>query len=141
MLVLAIRVAALVPLIAGLAGAIGGASFLGEVAGPATDSHLRYLSGLLLGLGILAWWCAADLKRRGEVFTILVLIVALGGLARLAGVVGQGRPPMPHLLALGMELGVTPALWLWWRLARGEAETAAGSEARPADLYRWLGGA
>ncbi len=137
MLTLAIRIAALVPLLAGAAGVVSGAAFLGEGSGPATDSHLRYLSGLLLGFGILAWWCAADLKRRGEVFTILVLIVALGGLARLAGVLGHGRPPAPHLLALVMELGVTPALWLWWRLARGGAE----ADPRPADLYRWLGGA
>ena len=141
MLVLAIRVAALVPLVAGLAGVISGTRFLGEVAGPATDSHMRYLSGLLLGIGVLAWWCAADLKRRGEVFTILVLIVALGGVARLAGVLGQGRPPLPHLLALGMELVVTPALWFWWRRARTSQDDANGSEARPADLYRWLGGA
>ncbi|WP_203073562.1 DUF4345 domain-containing protein [Falsiroseomonas ponticola] len=137
MLILAIRIAALVPLIAGAAGVVSGAGFLGEPAGPATDSHLRYLSGLLLGLGILAWWCAADMKRRGGVFTILVLIVALGGLARLMGVLGHGRPPMPHLLALGMELVVTPGLWLWWRASRVEAE----ADPRPADLYRWLGGA
>lgn len=137
MLVLAIRVAALVPLIAGAAGVMSGAAFLGEAAGPATDSHMRYLSGLLLGFGILAWWCSADLKRRGEVFTILVLIVALGGLARLAGVLGHGRPPAPHLLALGMELLVTPGLWLWWRATRAAGE----AEPRPSDLYRWLGGA
>ncbi|MBX9595617.1 MAG: DUF4345 domain-containing protein [Roseomonas sp.] len=138
MLPLAIRIAALVPLTAGAAGVVSGAGFLGEAAGPATDSHLRYLSGLLMGFGILAWWCAADMKRRGGVFTILVLIVALGGLARLAGVLGHDRPPLPHLLALGMELLVTPALWLWWRARRAEAE----AEPRPGgDLYRWLGGA
>jgi hypothetical protein len=114
----AIRLAALVPLLAGAAGALAGAAFLGEAAGPATDSHLRYLSGLLLGLGLLALWCAQDIRARGIPFTILVALVALGGVARLLGLVLHGIPPLPHLLALVMELGVTPALWLWWRATR-----------------------
>jgi hypothetical protein len=118
MLTFAIRLAALVPILAGSAGALAGAGFLGEAAGPATDSHLRYLSGLLLGLGLLALWCAADLPRRGVAFTILCAVVALGGLARLLGVAVAGVPPWPHVAALGMELGVVPALWLWWRRSR-----------------------
>jgi hypothetical protein len=118
MLPLAIRVASVVPILAGGAGAVTGAAFLGEAAGPATDSHLRYLSGLLLGLGLLAVWCAADLPRRGVPFTALCAIVTLGGLARLAGLGLHGVPPLPHLLALLMELVVTPGLWLWWRSSR-----------------------
>jgi hypothetical protein len=114
----AIRLAALVPILAGGAGALTGTGFLVEAAGPATGSHLRYLSGLLLGLGLLAVWCAADLKRRGVPFTALCAIVALGGLARLGGLAAEGTPPLPHLLALVMELGVTPGLWLWWRATR-----------------------
>jgi len=109
-----IRLGALVPILAGAAGAITGAGFLGEAAGPATGSHLRYLSGLLLGLGLLAIWCAADLRHRGTVFGALCLVVVLGGLARAGGLVAEGVPPLPHLLALAMELGVTPALGLWW---------------------------
>lgn len=118
MLPVAIRLAALVPLLAGGAGALTGAGFLGEATGPATDSHLRYLSGVLLGLGLLALWCAADLARRGQVFQALAFVVAVGGLARLLGLALAGTPPLPHLLALGMELGVVPLLWLWWRRAR-----------------------
>jgi hypothetical protein len=115
MLPLAIRLAALIPLLAGGAGALTGAGFLAEPAGPATDSHLRYLSGVLLGLGLLALWCAADLPRRGQAFQSLCAVVTLGGLARLAGLVLAGVPPWPHLLALLMELGIVPALWLWHR--------------------------
>jgi hypothetical protein len=118
MLPLAIRIAAVVPILAGAAGAVTGAAFLGEAARPATDSHLRYLSGLLLGLGLLAIWCTADLPRRGVPFTALCAIVALGGVARLAGLALHGVPPLPHLLALVMELVITPGLWLWWRLSR-----------------------
>ncbi len=137
MIILAIRIAALVPLLAGAGGALWGAAFLGEDAGPATESHLRYLSGLLLGLGMLAWWCSADLPRRGQAFSILALVVALGGLARLVGVVIEGPPPLPHLLALGMELVITPALWLWWRATRVEAPALS----HQAELHRWLSGA
>lgn len=107
-----IRLAAVVPLLAGGAGALTGAGFLAETAGPATDSHLRYLSGVLLGLGLMALWSAADLSRRWVVFSALCFLVVFGGLARLLGVLLAGPPPLPHLLALVMELGVVPALWL-----------------------------
>jgi peptidoglycan/LPS O-acetylase OafA/YrhL len=117
MLPTSIRIAALVPLLAGAAGALTGAGFLGEGSGPATDSHLRYLSGLLLGLGLLALWCAADLPRRRATFAALCAVVALGGVARLGGLL-HAVPPLPHLLALVMELGVTPALWWWSRRSR-----------------------
>jgi hypothetical protein len=124
MLAHAIRLAALVPLLAGGAGALTGAGFLGEESGPATGSHMRYLSGLLLGLGLLALWCAADLRRRGAVFEALCLVVTIGGLARLGGVALEGLPPWPHLLALGMELLVVPGLWIAWSVRA--AEPAAG---------------
>ena len=112
MLPTAIRLAALVPILAGGGGAVFGAAFLGEAAGPATASHLRYLSGLLLGLGLIAWWCAGALARRRRVFEALCAMVALGGLARLAGIVLEGAPPWPHVAALVMELGVVPVLWV-----------------------------
>lgn len=117
MLPLAIRLAALVPLLAGGAGALLGPAALGEAAGPATASHLRYLSGLLLGLGGLAWWCAGELTARRPVFAALCAMVVTGGLARLLGLVLDGAPPWPHVAALGMELGVVPALWAWSRRA------------------------
>jgi len=113
----AIRLATLVPLLAGGAGAAFGPAFLGEAAGPATASHLRYLSGLLLGVGLLGWWCAGRLAERRAVFAALCALVVLGGIARLAGMVIDGLPPWPHRLALGMELGVVPALW--WATWRG----------------------
>ncbi len=113
MLRAAIFIGSLVPLSAGLAGAILGPGFAGGAS--AVESHGRYLSGLLLGLGLLAAWCAADLRGRGAVFDALGFVVAVGGLARLLGAVVGGWPPAPHALALVMELLVTPALVLWRR--------------------------
>ncbi|UPY39060.1 DUF4345 family protein [Sediminicoccus sp. KRV36] len=118
MLTLAIRLACCVPILAGGAGLLLGVAALGEASGPATGSHLRYLSGLLLGMGLAAFWCAGDLRRRGGVFALLCGIFVLGGLGRGLGLLLEGLPPWPHLLALGMELGVVPALWLWARLSR-----------------------
>jgi hypothetical protein len=130
MLAHAIRLAALVPILAGGAGVLTGAGFLGEAAGPATASHMRYLSGLLLGLGITAVWCAADLPRRGAIFEAICAVVVLGGLARLGGVWADGAPPWPHRLALVMELGVVPMLWVWWQAARPMAAPLAAPEPR-----------
>ncbi len=114
-----IRLACLVPLLAGGAGAFTGAGFLrGEAA--AVDSHLRYLSGLLLGIGLGFLWASLDLPRRGWVFDVLAPIVVLGGLFRLAGLL-HAVPPWPHVAALGMELAVTPLLW--WAVRRGKAAT------------------
>ena len=104
MIPIAIRLAALVPILAGGVGAIVGPAFLGEAGGPATASHFRYLSGLLLGVGVVAWWCVADLPRRAGVFGGLCAMVTLGGLARLAGLAVDPLPPWPHLAALVLLL-------------------------------------
>lgn len=112
-LVIAIRLAALVPLAAGAAGMASGFGFLGEVGmGAAADSHARYLSGLLFGIGLGALWCTAALPDRAPIFNALCGVVIVGGLARAAGLVLAGLPPWPHLAALGMELGVVPLLLL-----------------------------
>ena len=114
----AVRLAAIVPLLAGGAGALTGFGFMGAATSSAVDSHGRYLSGLLLGIGLGCLWCAQAPRERAAVFGVLVAIVALGGLARLLGVVLAGPPPLPHQLALVMELVVTPALWLWLQRLR-----------------------
>ncbi len=111
----AVRAACLVPLLAGGAGALTGFGFLDQSHGPAADSHARYLSGLLLGIGLLGLWCAQRPVERGLAFGALCFIVVVGGLARLAGWVLAGVPPLSQVLPLVMELGVVPALWLWQR--------------------------
>jgi hypothetical protein len=127
MLPIAIRLAALVPIVAGGGGALFGPAVLGEAAGPATSSHLRYLSGLLLGLGLLAWWCAGALAQRRVMFEALCAMVVLGGTARLVGVVADGAPPWPHLAALAMELLVVPALWVALQARWARAATMSGA--------------
>ena len=96
-------VAAVVPVSTGLLGALGRWE---------PDSHARYLSGLLLGIGLTFWWTIPSIARRGADVRALAAIVVVGGLARLAGVVETGlKPSVARPLA--MELGVTPLLALW----------------------------
>lgn len=118
---MAVAIACLVPLAAGGAGALTGIDML-RAAGPASadvDSHFRYLSGLLLGIGLVYLGCIARIERRGAIMRALCLIIVVGGAARLLSAFVDGWPTAPHRAALVMELGVVPALTLWQaRIAR-----------------------
>ena len=103
LLQLAIALAGLVPVAAGGWGALGGWH---------DDSHSRYLSGLLLGIGLTFWWTIPTIERRGAMVRTLAVVVFVGGLARLAAVAHTGASPAVSL-PLVMELGVTPLLALW----------------------------
>ncbi|MFC7052921.1 DUF4345 domain-containing protein [Hansschlegelia quercus] len=107
-----VAIAGLVPVSAGLSGIVTGAGFL-DVHGPALDSHVRYLSGLLLGIGLAFWATLGRPERHSGRYRLLTAIVVLGGLARLYGVFVGDAPPAPMLFGLVMELIVTPALCLW----------------------------
>ena len=110
-------VAGLVPVGAGIAGVLESASMTGgQVSNPALDSHVRYLSGLLLGIGIAFWMTVPAIERHGARFQLLTAIVVVGGLGRLLGVALHGWPPAPMVFGLVMELVVTPLL-CWWQYA------------------------
>lgn len=105
---------ALVPITAGAAGSWYGPAFIGVHAGSTDfESHFRYLSGLLLGLGVGFVFSAADIERRIVLFRSLAMIVIVGGLARFLGAALAGLPGAPHRFAMLMELVVVPALLLW----------------------------
>jgi hypothetical protein len=112
----AILLACIVPLAAGLDGIRRGA---GVAADPGFDSHVRYLSGLLFGIGIAFAALTPRVETAGPVFRVLAAIVFVGGLARLWAAFAVGWPDAVMAGALVMELAVTPALALWqWRVAR-----------------------
>ncbi len=121
LLQIAIAVGGFVPVGGGLAGAIlGGAMMTGEAAvGPSLDSHVRYLSGLLLGIGLAFWEAIPQIEQRTARVRLLTAIVALGGLIRLIGIIFVGLPGTAMTMAVVMELVVTPLLCLWQtRVAR-----------------------
>ncbi len=115
---IAVALAALVPLIGGAMGMAWGAGMMGDAATvPARlDSHVRYLSGLLFGLGLMAMASVPGIERHGGRFEVIVLLVGIGGLARLWAALAYGTWWSPFVfLPLAMELVVTPVLWLWQR--------------------------
>ena len=111
---------AFVPVGAGLSGALLGSAMTGDgVHGIDLDSHVRYLSGLLLGIGLAFWEAIPQIERQGRRVRLLTAIVALGGLMRLIGILTAGVPHAPMLFGLTMELVVTPLVCLWQaRIAR-----------------------
>ncbi len=117
---IAVTLLSLVPVTAGLAGVLQGPAMVdGAVGSPSQDSHMRYLSGLLLAIGV-AWWSAIPaIERQGPRVRLLTGLVVCGGLARLLSLVAVGSPSWPMQGALVMELVVTPAIALWQaRVAR-----------------------
>jgi hypothetical protein len=114
LLQITIAVAGFVPVGAGMLGAILGAGMTGaRVADPSLDSHVRYLSGLLLGIGLAFWEAIPRIERRATRVRLLTALVVLGGLMRLVGALSVGMPGAPMLFGLGMELVATPLICLW----------------------------
>ena len=119
LLQLCVGVAGIVPVAAGIAGILRGPEFVNAAVGIGADSHFRYLSGLLLGIGLGFWNTIPRIEANGDRFRLLSFIVVAGGLARFISLALIGLPPFGMRAALAMELGVTPLLCLWqWRVAR-----------------------
>ena len=115
MLQCAIAVLGFVPVIAGLAGSINGLPAFSEISFADRDfgSHARYLSGLLLGIGLSYWSLISRIEHNGAKVRLLTSIVVAGGSARLFGVYREGWPSVGMTAALGLELLVAPALAIW----------------------------
>lgn len=121
LLLATILLAGFVPAGAGLAGVLLGPALLAasspDIA--TADSHVRYLSGLLLGIGLSAWSVLPRVETAGAIFRAITAVVFVGGLARLVSLAVAGSPSWPMLGGLAMEIGVTPALAIWqWRLSQ-----------------------
>lgn len=116
LLQIATAIACMVPFLAGGQGVLQSAAMIGEVERPLPidlDSHFRYLSGLLVGIGIGFLLCIPEIERKGAAYRLLAMIVVVGGLARLLSAAQFGLPGGGHRFGLIMELLVVPALALW----------------------------
>jgi Domain of unknown function (DUF4345) len=121
-----VAVAATVPVLAGLFGVLFGHGITGD-QNPSfsADSHFRFLSGILLGIGLCFWSTIPSIEEKTTFFRFLTLIIVLGGLARLLGLWITGIPSFFMIAALVLELILTPALCLWQtRVANRYAEEA-----------------
>lgn len=116
-----VAIASLVPILAGAAGVIRGPGLMGPhgTISADLDAHFRYLSGLLLGIGLAYLLAVPGIEQRRQRFLLLGSIVFLGGIGRLLAIVSAGSASPTTLFALAMELVVTPLLTFWvWRVAR-----------------------
>ncbi|MBS0546688.1 MAG: DUF4345 domain-containing protein [Proteobacteria bacterium] len=128
---LAVAIAATLPVAAGTWDVLHGV----HGAGAWALNHERYLSGLLLAIGLGFWSSIPDIERRTGRFRLLTFVVAVGGLCRLIGVLLGDPLSPPVILALAMELVVTPVICLWQaRFALPAIRTAALATFRPQSL-------
>ncbi|QUD86687.1 DUF4345 domain-containing protein [Phenylobacterium montanum] len=133
LLQLAVAVCGGAPVAAGLAGALFGPAMLDQAGGAGLDSHYRYLSGLLLAIGLAYWSTIPRIELAGSRFTLLTLIVVCGGFFRALGLLAAGPLDPWMVAALVMELIITPLLYLWQgRVAR---------RARLASVAPWVAAA
>jgi len=118
----AVAIGSLVPISAGAAGVLLGPAMMGPGAAGSADleSHFRYLSGLLLAIGIGYVSTIPRIETHGRRFRLLTGVVVVGGAGRLLSALTMW-PPTPVMLgALVMELIVTPSLAAWqYRVASG----------------------
>jgi hypothetical protein len=103
---LSIAITALLPVVAGAWG-------IGASGDGWASNHHRYLSGLLLAIGLSYWSVLPRIETMGPRIRVLTALVVIGGMARLAGLALGDVPTTEVAVALTMELVVTPLLCLW----------------------------
>src|SRR4051794_30061735 len=90
-----VAIASLVPIAGGAEGVIFGPLLVGESGANTADldSHFRYLSGILLGIGLAYATAVPGIRRHKRRFMLLCGIVVLGGLSRLLSLlIATGTP-------------------------------------------------
>ncbi len=112
-----LAIGCLVPIAAGGTAVFRGAAMLGG-SSVDLDNHFRYLSGLLLGIGLAFASTIANIETKTTTVRVLTGLVVVGGIARAIGYIHAVPSPIMSA-ALVMELVLTPMLCLWQtRLAR-----------------------
>jgi hypothetical protein len=118
-----VAIAATIPVAAGLYGVLFGQALTGDAVSISAESHFRFLSGLLLGIGLCYWSTLPSIEIRTGRFRLLTVLVVIGGLSRLIGLTLTGLPSLFMIGGLIMELGVAPVLCIWQtRVANRYAE-------------------
>ncbi|AMO72659.1 DUF4345 domain-containing protein [Sphingorhabdus sp. M41] len=104
----------LIPLWFGVNGIFWGATeHMGaEPFSNAMDNQYRYLSGVYIGVAIMIFHSAGDLRRRANLFRFAMLFFFIGGCARAVSYLTVGPPPTEQIAAMAVEL-LSPLLLLW----------------------------
>ena len=118
-----VAIVATIPVATGLYGVLFGQALTGDAVSISAESHFRYLSGLLLGIGLCFWCTLPSIETHTGRIRLLTLLVVFGGLSRLIGLALTGLPSLFMLGGLIVELIVAPVLCLWQtRVANRYAE-------------------
>jgi hypothetical protein len=118
-----VAIVATIPVATGLYGVLFGQALTGDAVSISAESHFRYLSGLLLGIGLCFWSTLPSIEIHTGRIRLLTLLVVIGGLSRLIGLALTGLPSLFMLGGLIVELIIAPALCLWQtRIANRYAE-------------------
>lgn len=118
-----VAIVATIPVATGLYGVLFGQALTGDAVSISAESHFRYLSGLLLGIGLCFWSTLPSIEIHTGRIRLLTLLVVIGGLSRLIGLALTGLPSLFMLGGLFVELIVAPVLCLWQtRVANRYAE-------------------
>jgi len=125
-----VAIVATLPVAIGLYGVLFGQALTGDAVSISAESHFRFLSGLLLGIGLCFWSTLPSIEEKTGRFRLLTLLVVIGGLGRLAGLALTGLPSLFMIGGMIIELIVTPFLCLWQtRIANRFAEEFGVTEA------------
>ena len=126
LLQLSIALGGCVPVLAGLAGVVYGPNMIDDsiINHINLDSHFRYLSGILLAIGIAFWGTIPRIETKGAAFRLLTALVFIGGLGRAVALLHSGTPSHGMVFGLVMELLITPALCYWQSRIAKPAESA-----------------
>jgi len=118
-----VAIVATIPVAIGLYGVLFGQALTGDAVSISAESHFRFMSGLLLGIGLCFWSTLPGIEVKTGRFRLLTLLVVIGGLGRLVGLALTGLPSLFMIGGLILELVVTPFLCLWQlRVANRYAE-------------------
>lgn len=118
-----VAVLAAIPVAIGLYGVLFGQALTGDAVSISAESHFRFMSGLLLGIGLCFWSTVPSIENKTNRFRLLALLVIIGGLGRLIGLILTGLPSFFMIGGLFIELIVTPVLCIWQtRVANRYAE-------------------
>jgi hypothetical protein len=119
----AVAIVASIPVATGLYGVMFGQALTGDAVSISAESHFRFLSGLLLGIGLGFWSTLPSIEIHTGRFRLLTLLIVIGGLGRLIGLGLTGLPSLFMVGGLIVELIVAPVLCLWQtRIANRYAE-------------------
>ena len=104
----------LIPLWFGVNGLLFGAAELmgGDVITSAMDNQYRYLSGVYIGVALMIFYSAGEIRKRAMLFRFAMLFFFIGGCARVISYLTVGPPPTEQFAAMFVEI-LSPLLLLW----------------------------